>query len=376
MNMSHKTVWISAPVQAKMRRPRTREALPHMRRLEIPIKIETVSSESAPIALTAYFDDIPDGMSWRLFDNALWRPLIGMDRLPMLEGAEALQNRPRDRAWLQQRGVHQSWNENPFGIAFGGKALNSYPDPISLSLLDEDDGYHRISDRRSEVIAEVSRIAADDLLEIGGVLHKRSVPPVWAVGLHSRLPLWVQGVGLCMLDNFPFEQGFAHYRFSERDRAIACFDHLRETSERYRRAWGEERPAEDPVISGGRVDVFIDLPEEPDYRVSSLKAVLGHLTYAIEEAALKELPYGLLRGYVQFTEAISAMGRCDSNNTLMEDAVAACKDMIAAVGDDIWHTWPRIADGVGALEAVISRHALDHPENADDEALDIGAIRM
>lgn len=356
-----KTVWVAVSVVAEVKFPRHRDAMQVLRRVDVPIAIHGIEESAAPVALVAHFENMPDGLAWRLHDGDLWRPLIGTDGHSIMKDANVLHDAPRDADWM--RHAHGIWNDNPFGPAFWGGKIRSSANPANDTHIDELQGAKLISSNRESVVAEAQRFAAEDLLEIGGILHRRSTPPVWAVCHNGRPPMYSGNVELVLPDIYPFDAGVVRFGPFEKDVAVVCMGAMREVAERYRPLLGEVGEQTPLRIGQTVVERFVDF-DEPDYAIRSVEEAWKQIADIFEVVELKQIPFDFLSQYTRLGMA-ALKGDGKDRDSRLDEVADAARAMLDSFPEPYWK-WPRLSDALGMLEAILAHNSAMKPENEND----------
>ncbi|MBE7201608.1 MAG: hypothetical protein INR70_27920 [Parafilimonas terrae] len=168
-------VEISVPFTGTFSTRGTPRQVDHLLAEPYRVGIPVVGEADAPVAFRA--DGVAAGsrslsVEWRDHDGSYWRPLLADDRTVL---------RVTAKAFAEAHPWHDfgTWQDSPFGLAFVERlfgAINPIPPHLNFGNL----GTLR-ADRRDEAFEEASRVAACCLVEIGGVLHRKAAPPMWAV---------------------------------------------------------------------------------------------------------------------------------------------------------------------------------------------------
>ncbi|GJE81021.1 hypothetical protein [Methylorubrum thiocyanatum] len=165
-------------------------------------RIPVVLVSDAPVVLRAEGvrvarDGEPQDMAWRAWRGLNWRPVLDDKGAPQRVDAEEFfaepPMSPRTRRWI----------DHPYGRRLGARyvegpdALGWWP-PETPEFLPRHDRV--VGGNREEAGAAVVALAAAELAEIGGVLHKRAALPMWALGWSPRLDGYDGGIALVVPD--------------------------------------------------------------------------------------------------------------------------------------------------------------------------------
>lgn len=345
--MTTKTIWVAVPMEATVRVGRSRQGYATLLRRDVAVQIGGIAEADAPVCLRAHFDDARGEVNWRLYENSLWRPLFRRLGGQVTEGAEVLAGDFRGP------GDGSYWSDDPFGKSFRGLFGNSHEAPQTLSR-PEDSTVLSSSAAEAEALAQ--RIAAEDLLEIGGVIHRRTTPPIWVVGANDGSPDWPGAMDLIipdLADARYIDHGFARFGPTDRDAAIACYDDYFETVVGQRTPGGRDVAKR---VSDVKVEKLRDFPE-PDYRTDGCVEAWRRLEDMFEVVKLEQLPFRTLSLYVRFGTLVQLMRESgDENGALFEQLAGVCEEL--QVGYlDTYRTWPRLAAAQGAFNVITAQYA-------------------
>ena len=344
--MTSKTIWVSVPMEATIRIGRSRGDYATFLRHDVAVQVGGVPAEAAPVCLRAHYEDARGEVSWRLYDNSLWRPLFRRLGEKVIAGAEVLSgdfNGPGDGSY---------WFDNPFGSTFRGIFGKSHVAPQTLSKPGD---CTVLSSEPAEAEARAQRIGAEDLLEIGGIIHRRTTPPIWAVGVNDRAPGWPGEMDFVipdLADARSLDHGFARFGPIERDAAEACYN------EYFAAVMAQGSPdARDAVrcVTEVRVEKLLDFPE-PDYRIDGCVEAWRRMGFMFDVVKIEQMPFRTLSLYVRFGSLVEAMREGgDENGALFEQLAGVCEELKAGFLE-VFGGWPRVAAAQGTFDAIIAQY--------------------
>jgi hypothetical protein len=169
-----KIVWVRVPylVHAVAPRCRTLETLVLQR--QEPVAIRCVDPDQAEISITARWPagNEPTSLHWRLFENAFWRPVLSPETGEMLEPGDF-------ERLLGEEEPDWDWDDYPFRGKF--RNPNFHREPFGLPEAPSP-GWRVKGDEMAEAVARTQALAANDVILVGNILHRRALPPMWTVG--------------------------------------------------------------------------------------------------------------------------------------------------------------------------------------------------
>jgi len=336
---STKTLWFAAAVPILWKERVNASGYRRQARFEANAEVKVLHGTDAPISIRLHRED--HSVDWRLYNGTLWRPLLDGRGNPLALSIDDLS------ALLLKRGqqgvkkiVGVDWSDNPFGPSrAAGLALTSNPwDAENRSDMDD----KKVHDDNIETTREhLAGMAARDLVEIDGVIHRRSLQPVWATGAGLWLQYAVGGVRAQILD---FEQGknvpcvFNHDR---RDEAMRFAEEMQERLEDARGSQTPERYLPTEPTFNEWIEQVGDLPDF-DAGAKGLDNAAWSVLNIMEEMNFRNVGYEVMRMTVRF------VGAClDKTEPDLDEAVEigqAAFETLASRKD-----WPRLAEGLAIM---------------------------
>lgn len=344
-----KNVWAPIAVTVRYIPARARNEHSTAFRVDVPVTVEAVEEHEAPVAIVAQLalDAGRTEIKWRLWNGELWRPLLGTDEQPLLEPAESLSLRVTDREWLG-RYMWGGWRDYPFFPAANRARNNHFANLAQLPLLDGFDQGRRIADNRAGAEAEARGVAAQELVEIGGVIHRRSVAPVWTADFRSNPPYSSGQVKVVLRDYYPCETGTSF--FADRDDAVEMRRRLHEFNATWCRTAGMSEPAAlaQPFEDG---IVFSEEVPRPDYVLESARAVAVEIEEAFSVVELQQMPRKFLLGYAKLVGVLEGTSG-------IADVLEGCDEMVANCASE-YTMWPRVHHALRDLSTTRIRAVLE-----------------
>lgn len=164
--------------------------------------VPVVRDDEAPVILLARGvrvarDREPHDVAWRAWRGLHWRPVLDDMGKPQLVDAEDFTCDP------PRSGRSYRWIDHPCGLGFGRRfvsgpdALGFWPCETEAFLLKWD---RVVGGNRGEAASLAAAVAAEDMAQIDGVLHKRAELPMWSLGWSSDLAGYDGEVSLVVPD--------------------------------------------------------------------------------------------------------------------------------------------------------------------------------
>lgn len=355
MDRPCRMLWVPIPMRVVYRRRRARSVEITCVRHDTPVQIAAIGEETAP----EVFHLVRDGVSvvYRDYGNALWRPLLDPMQRPLLHNAEVLATGSLDPSWNAQG--REGWADNPFGVRLN---VEMYPDgragpPGQLPRQDQLDGTV-VSTNLNEIELAARRISTTDLIEIGGVLHRRTEPPVWAVGVGSYGVLNARSVEAVVPDLYPFDTGIARFAYDDRDLANDVLVSIRETFEARRRAMGIADT--DLRVPAHEIVPLGPSPRSVDQTAMSLVGAVAKAEENLRGGALWRFPRSFLIRWGRLLDNVAGLGPHDKAVSFdrLESALLACREIVEDP-PEFNDTWPAAAAAIQMLEAQIVRQRVE-----------------
>ena len=164
--------------------------------------VPVVGDDEAPVVVRAKgvrmcWARSSQDIDWRAWRGYYWRPVLDDLGVPQLVGAEDF------TCETPLSGQSFRWIDHPCGLRLG-KRFVSGPDalgfwPCETAALVT--GVNRIvGGNRGEVARLAMSVVADEMAEIGGVIHKRAALPMWSLGSGQELVGYGGEVSLVLPD--------------------------------------------------------------------------------------------------------------------------------------------------------------------------------
>ncbi len=338
---------------------RGRERTPYEWRFAttVAVSLRQVAAEEAPKSIEARWTEggSPASMHWRSFEGALWRPLVGPDG-DMLEEAGGLERlldesrRPRKSG----RGSFE-WPDYPFRIE--ARESSDHGRTPFGAWREEDDNFRIRSSDRDASLARAQARAADDLLLVDGVLHVRSVPPVWAVGRPD--PLRDPGYVRLVVPDFPGHVDWlASFPLDRRGDALAFAGrHVADVvgNEVYQRLY-RYQPHE---VNPEEAEVEHGPGPFPDTRAADLRAMMDRLEYEIRDSKAMSFDRGFRKALGDLGAAVDSLPATVDHPGGFDEAEAAVRAFADAADPEWPDTWPNMGTQVARMRALAIRYDVE-----------------
>jgi hypothetical protein len=365
-----KIVHMPVPVLAEHKPRGHRGTMITWARVDVPVRVGGISADEAPVACVVHGAEGVE-IAFRSHGGELWRPLLtGGGKLGVVAGslAEVAASALDDEFTLACDG--RVWDDNPFGVALAARFSDKRGVHMtSLPLLST---LHRVVSHDARAVSEeAARIAAEEVVEIDGVLHRRTVPPCWGVGVNANIPFHDGSLGVVLPDLLPGEV-MAFMPPDDPEGAVALQELLKETNRRISEDMGWTY---DPRVTArearGSIRIVGDLPAA-DHVGLTLDAFRDRVETAFSTVKMGEIPLGLVAFRVDLERALAARreGRPDAPSDL--ETVATADQALKAMTVEHWN-WHRVAQPM--FESRFQRRRAEFQARLDaDRADDIDAI--
>lgn len=323
------------------------------------VALRQVSSADAPKSIEVRWPEgeTPAAMHWRSFEGSLWRPLVAPDgdALDVAGGlerslAESRKPRPHGHA-------HFKWPDYPFRVDAKG---SNYDNWTPFHALSEDDDTIRVrSSGRDEAVRRAQAKAADDLLLVDGVLHMRSVPPVWAVG-RSRINPWEDaGYVRLALPDFPEHVDWlASFTLDRRDDAVAFAE--RHVAAVNGNPWNQRfnrGRLQEVRLDGAEVE-HDDMPFR-DTRADDLRIILSAIEGDLRTVEIMRFDRAFRKAFGDLGAAVDALPETVTSPDQFAGADAAVRAVVAASDPEWPHTWPNVSVLAERMRGLSIRYDVD-----------------
>ncbi|MGY2049087.1 hypothetical protein [Methylobacterium sp. JK268] len=164
--------------------------------------VPVVRDVEAPVILLARGvrtarDREPHGIAWRAWRGHHWRPVLDDLGKPQLVDAEDFTCDP------PRSGRSYRWIDHPCGLRFGERFVSG-PDALGFWSCETEDFLLKwdrvVGGNRGEAASLATAVAAEEMAQIDGVLHKRAELPMWSLGWSQDLDVYDGEVSLVVPD--------------------------------------------------------------------------------------------------------------------------------------------------------------------------------
>ena len=329
--------------------PRGRTFSQHLMRGQADVLVRSVADAAAPVVIDALWDGgRVDRMTWRTYEDALWRPVVAADGKVL--------SSPGEFEGMLAPGVRQGeWRDYPFAlhapgdVAHGRLPFGGYVEMEKGSRVERDD--------RHVAHARAQATAAEDLLFVGGVMHRRSVAPVWSVG-SGPLTYDPGAVNLAMPDLALREEGLSSFPLDRRDDAMAfaalCVERVKALPPA--RLVGRDPQAYSVKV--GRVALEHDALDFPAERVRGFLRSAEVIDEGLSVGRLSDFSRAFHRAYADFGSAMEALADTGWQEP-MDAAASALHAMVAAEDPEWAQSWPRVKEVMDVARLQAWRHEFD-----------------
>lgn len=323
----------------------------------VQIQVRMVADAPAALIARGFLADGAD-LVWRELDGRIWRPVLDVGGVP-LGSAEMLSQSPM---------AYQSL-DYPFAgrlAEFGAVTSPCWPPEAAAN---HEPRTRIVNSERDRAVQGAGRLAARDLVEIGGVLHVRSRPPVWALGRRGSLLTGMPEIRLALPDRADEPLGAVAFDAQDGASAEALLASLPDIAAGLPPQAGN-RAFDDRLIAPPTCSVEILKPEflVRDAGRISVLAIVDSMKGTLGTSRVENVPDAALEAYAQVLSAARELraeiargdGDEDRLAVLERDAVSA----LAALGvqaPDHWWQWPRMAGELEDIACLVARTRLVNP---------------
>lgn len=330
-------------------------ATPHgtAARFEGSARVGAIAQEDAPIALRLRKAD-GTGVEWRQHDGALWRPLLRHDGSALRISVEDLGNGLRAASRGEFEAVFgQNWMDNPFSSDPRGQSWGLMIGAFFGSAREEFDDRKVVQDSTEPAREHLLAMAESDLLEIGGIVHRRSMQPAWGYGGSGAYMPYNLGTVEVVLPDYHFGRStpclFELDRKEEAMQAASAFhDRMVDAID----GQGPATHVRPPALQDDVVEQFADLPDF-DVLAAGLDAGAWSLMDEMSEMSFRSAGYETMRVAFKMIEACR-VGHLIAATPDLEAAAEAGQEALQLVGRHL--EWPRLANAL-ALAGVAGDRA-------------------
>lgn len=339
-------------------------------RFEGSIRVDSIEREDAPVALEMRK---ADGLrvQWRQYDGALWRPLLREDGTTLALSVDELGKGLRAASQNDFENVFgKRWMDNPFGSDPRGQAWGLGIGAYLGHPREEFDDRKIVQDSTVAAREHLLSMAGRDLLEIGGVVHRRSTQPAWGYGgSGAYMPYNLGAVELVIPDYGLGRNTPCLFGLEDRDVAYRAASDFHARMVEAIDGQGPAEHVKPPELEDDAIEQFGDLPAF-DPLAKGLDAGAWSLMDEMEEMSFRSAGYETMRVAFKMIEACRVGHLLDGSPDL-EMAAEAGQQALMLVAQH--QAWPRLANAL-ALAAVAGDRArleLEMFAGLDDRGLRI-----
>lgn len=361
MERPSRILWCPMPMRVVFRRPRARNDETTCVRQDTLIQVVGIAEEDAP----EVYHLVRDGVTivYREYANMLWRPLLDPQQRPLLQNAEILVSGSLSPEWND--GGRGGWADNPFGVRLNDQI---YPDgnagpPGLLRPIDEISGTV-LSTNARDIDLAARRISSSELLEIGGVLHRSTEPPVWAIGSGGYGVYRARSLEAIVPDLYPYDTGLGRFGFDEKAMGLEVAGAVSAAFEARRRALGITDLALPPL---NHEIIALRPTRQQDQRAVSLLEAVKRAEENLLGGELRRFPRTFLVRWGRLLDAVSQLKPYDKEPRpeVLSEAIDACQEIVQDPPAFV-DTWPAGAGAIELLEVPLIRHRVETRQADDD----------